>query len=202
MTNMILKTFNICFLGTTGYGKSSLINALFGSNFQTKPIESCTKELYSVTLLTDQIEGYDAITIYDTPGIGEFSSNEPYQKYYNHVASIADCIVLVLTMQRLDSEPQQLLNSIKGYLKKQNVRFVIAINHIDSQEIDGLDNYIAWDAINHIPTQQCLGCIKERTEDILSKRGYTSFLPFNVIPVCCVENYGIEQLKKEILIIK
>ena len=196
---MVLNSYNICFLGTTGYGKSSLINALFGTNFQTKPLESCTKELYSVAILSDKIEGYDSICVYDTPGIGEFSSNEPYQRYYNHVASIADCIVLVLTLQRLDSEPQLLLKSIKPFLKKSNVRFLIVLNHIDSQEIDGMDNYVAWDSENHIPTPQCLDCINERIQNISSKRAYTDFLPYKVIPVCCIENYGIEKLKHEIL---
>ena len=199
---MELKSYNICFLGTTGYGKSSLINALFGTNFQVKPIESCTKELYSVTMLTNQIKGYDSIRVFDTPGIGEFSSNAPYQKYYNYATSKADCIVLVLTFQRLDSEPQLLLESIKPYLKSSNVRFVIAINHIDSQEVDGKEKYIAWDELNHKPTSECLDCIKERTENILSKRRYLDFLPFKIVPVCCVENYGIEELKNEILTVK
>ena len=70
-----IKTYNICFLGQTGFGKSSLINELFGTAFNTDPLVSCTKELYSVSKLIETSEGERLVTVYDTPGIGEISTN-------------------------------------------------------------------------------------------------------------------------------
>lgn len=96
----ILKTYNVTFLGKTGYGKSSLINGMFGTHFSTDPFYSCTKELYTVTTLDNAPVGYDAVSVYDTPGIGEFPDNDMYQKYYNYAASVADVIVLVSTFSR------------------------------------------------------------------------------------------------------
>ena len=193
-----MNPYNIVFLGTTGYGKSSLINALFGTRFHTEPIKSCTKELYSVILLSDHLEGYDSICVFDTPGIGEFSSNEPYQRYYEYAVNMADCIVLVLTMQRIDTEPQKLLKSIKPFLKNRNVKFIIAINHIDSQEIDGADSYIAWNKGENRPTAQCLESVQVRVKSIRSKRHFNMFLPYAIIPLCCIYNYGIGTLRKAI----
>lgn len=70
-----IKSYNICFLGRTGNGKTSLINALFGTTFSTNAYVSSTKEMYSVTVLDGVNEEYEAYTAIDTPGIGEFSNN-------------------------------------------------------------------------------------------------------------------------------
>ena len=55
----ILKPFNICFLGRTGNGKSSLINSLFNVSLMTDPLVPCTKNLSISTVLSDQVKGYD-----------------------------------------------------------------------------------------------------------------------------------------------
>lgn len=195
-----MKPYNICFLGNTGYGKSSLINSLFGTAFSTDPIFSCTKELYSVTILNDTVSQYDAITIYDTPGIGEFSSNEPYQRFYDYAVSIADCVVLVVTLARTDSASQKLLLSLRSFLKSEDVKFVIALNHIDSGEIADDPDYVSWDKETNSPTMECLSCVDERVHEI-ERKFSNKFLPFVVVPVCAVANYGTEKLKKAILTI-
>ena len=112
-----IKTYNICFLGQTGFGKSSLINELFGTAFNTDPLVSCTKELYSVSKLIETSEGERLVTVYDTPGIGEFSTNEKYQIYYDYAVSVADHIVLVVSLDRVDATSQDLLESISKYIK-------------------------------------------------------------------------------------
>lgn len=197
---MKMRTHNICFLGQTGFGKSSLINSLFGSHFNTDPLVSCTKELYSVMTI-EESNKYDAIIAFDTPGIGEFSNNSQYQLFYNYAVSQANHIVLVVSMDRTDTTSQDLLLSVKDYVKSDSVKFTIALNRIDSAGVDnsGGENHL-WDSINNVPSELCLDKIERRLSTIKMNFGEDiDFLPFEVIPVCALRNYGIDNLKKRIM---
>lgn len=198
-----INTYNICFLGQTGFGKSSLINALFHTSFNTDPLISCTKELYSVTTLIKDVNGERLVTVYDTPGIGEFSTNSHYQAYYNLAVSLADHIVLVTTLDRTDSTSQDLLESLVPYLKNDKVKFTIALNRIDSTGIAGDSTYEPWNKETNSPSQACLKRIDARKTTLQCNFGNgeygINFLPFEVIPVCAVRSYGLETLKQRII---
>lgn len=144
--------------------------------------------------------GHEAVTVYDTPGIGEFSSDSKYEKYYRHAVGLADCVVLVSTFDRTDAPVQRLLMRMKSYLDdKKNVRFIVALNHIDSRIITDSDGkYEPWDEKLNVPTEQCKKNIEERIA-ILHEKLDGKFLPFNVVPVCAIRNYGLKELKETIL---
>jgi len=186
-------------MGRTGNGKSSLINALFGTSFNTDPLVACTKELHSVMLLEPRVEGKDAIMVMDTPGIGEFSSDDHYMTYYEYAASVADCIVLVLTFDRVDAPSQRLLKQMKALIGDRQVKFVVALNHIDSRVIATDSNYEAWDKEANRPTAACEENIQQRTE-IIHQHFDKIIGDFEVIPVCAAKqyNYGIEKLREKI----
>lgn len=200
----ILPTHNICFIGQTGFGKSSLINVLFHSSFNTDPLVACTKELYSVTTIMDIKGEKSLVTVYDTPGIGEFSSNSQYQAYYDFAASQADHIVLVVTLDRTDATSQELLEGLTPYLKNKNVKFTIALNRIDSTGNTSNKDYEPWDRLSNIPSLDCMAKIEARKKTIYSNfdpdESGLEFLPFEVIPVCAIRNYGIDTLKQRLLI--
>ncbi|MBD5249943.1 MAG: GTPase domain-containing protein [Barnesiella sp.] len=195
-----LKSYNICFIGRTGNGKSSLINKLFNANFATHDLVSCTKDLFSVTKLLPDNDKYEAVTVYDTPGIGEFSSNSRYWRFYEYAIGKADCIVLVTTFDRTDAPVQRFLRELKPCLSdEKNVKFVVALNHIDTHSITDADgNYCSWNTAIKEPTEECIANIKERI-GIIHEKFDNRFIPFEVIPVCAVYNYNIETLKNEIL---
>lgn len=193
-----IKTHNICFLGQTGFGKSSLINALFGAHFCTDPLVSCTKELYSVMVMPPQKDN-EAILVMDTPGIGEFSDNSKYQLFYNYAVSMADHIVLVVSLDRTDSTSQGLLESLRPFVKNENVKFTIALNRIDSSGVQGKIDYVAWDANSNTPSQACLDKVNRRVATI-HENFDGEFLPFEVMPVCAIRNYGLDRLRERILL--
>lgn len=194
-----INSYNICFLGRTGNGKSSLINELWNTHFPTDPLLSCTKEMQTVTLITNTIPGYEAVTIYDTPGIGEYSESSKYDRYYEHAVTCADCIVLVTTFDRTDAPAQRLLMRLKKHIAPgKNVKFIIALNHIDSRIVADMSNtYEPWDVERNCPSDSCMENVATRIK-IIQERFYSKFLPFEVVPVCALRRYGIEQLKEAI----
>lgn len=195
----ILNTYNVCFLGRTGNGKSSLINRLFGTSLPTDPLVPCTKVLSTTTVLSNELPRRNAISIFDTPGIGEFSSVVPYQRYYEYAVSQSHCIVLVTTLDRNDAPAQRLLMQMRDFLdQRKNPRFVIALNHIDSRVTVGTADDVVWDDENNLPTELRQNQIAQRITMIQEKFA-DKFLPFDVVPECAMRNYGIENLKKTIL---
>lgn len=191
-----LNTYNICFLGRTGNGKSSLINAITGSTFPTDPTKPCTKDMYSVTIIDEEKNAY---AVYDTPGIGEFETNDPYFKFYEHAVSIANCIVLVTTLDRTDAPAMRLLMSLKEFIRDDNsTKFIIALNHIDSKIVAMSKDYQPWDLSNNKPSQECANKIENRIKDI-TENFEDIFLPFTVVPVCALRKYGIKEIKSLIL---
>lgn len=195
-----INSYNVCFLGRTGNGKSSLINEIWDTNFLTDPLLSCTKQMQIVTKMDDVVPGYEAVSIYDTPGIGEFSSSSRYEKYYEHAVTSADCIVLVTTLDRTDAPAQRLLLRMKEFVNaNKNVKFIIALNHIDSRIVADKDNtYEPWDIENNAPSAKCMENIETRIK-LIHERYDNKFIPFEVVPVCALRKYGIEALKNAII---
>lgn len=193
----VSEPYTVVFLGQTGFGKSSLINALFNARFRTDPLVSCTKELYSVTVLPP--DSGRLITVFDTPGIGEFSDNSRYGVYYDYAVSRADCVVLVVSLDRTDSTAQELLENLRPFVKDDSVKFIIAINRIDSAGVGGdSKSYLAWNDNINTPSDAARDRINRRLATVRDNFN-DIFLPFEIIPVCATRNYGIEQLYNTII---
>lgn len=203
----LLKDYKIAFMGQTGRGKSTLINALFGTQYSTNSVVECTTYINSATILNnDESIPYEAITIMDTPGIGaSLKKDKLYRPYYLHVLESVDCIVWLTNMERTDYADQTFFLEYNKEMKK-GTKLVVCINHIDKftpQNIpDGFDCLEVWDEGNNCPTPLLNHFIYDKEEGRIEyfKEKFAEYisLPYEIVPTNGFRKFGIENLKRAI----
>lgn len=203
----ILKDYKVAFMGQTGRGKSTLINALFGTQYTTNSVVECTTYINSATIINDNPEiPYDAITIMDTPGIGaSLKKDKFYKPYYLHVLEVADCIVWLTNMERTDYADQTFFLDYMNEFKKEP-KLIVCINHIDKftpqnipAEFDGMHT---WDEENNCPTPLLEHFIYDKSDGRIEyfKEKFSDYIPFpyEIVPTNGFKKFGIENLRKAI----
>ena len=128
---------NILFMGRTGVGKSSTINAFFGTKYaKTDSIKPCTDEIYTYNLKN--------LKIYDSPGLGESKEKDEktkeeifnlLQKKNGKGEGLIDLIFFVFDANSRDySESYILINEFLSKLVDNSKRIILALNKIDLVE--------------------------------------------------------------------
>lgn len=89
------------FIGKTGYGKSSTVNAFFGTEImQTSDVKSCTRNAQSLEF---KIRDGNYFSFADLPGIGESQRmDDEYISLYSTIAKKSDVIIYVLRADARD----------------------------------------------------------------------------------------------------
>lgn len=121
------EDYQVLFMGKSGYGKSSTINALIGQNAMiTSDVEACTKAAYTVEYaLNEQKTRY--LSFCDLPGVAESANTEEeYLSLYENVLYHCFCIVYVLRADQRDYANDLALFQSK--LSPYRSRLIIAIN--------------------------------------------------------------------------
>lgn len=127
------EDYQILFIGKSGYGKSSTINALTGHNtMQTSDIEACTKDAFTAEYsLNAQKTRY--LSFCDLPGIAESEKTDnEYLALYENMLYHCFCIVYVLRADMRDYTRDLAL--FREKLSPYRARIVIAINCADKAE--------------------------------------------------------------------
>lgn len=187
------QKLNILFVGATGSGKSSTINAIF--NREMAKVGDWTDPE------TDVIDHYeiDNLILWDSPGLGD--SPEKDRKYAKSIANLLtakdhagnlliDAVVVVVdaTSRDLGTVYEMLKNVIAPYLGDNN-RIVIAINQCDAA-MSGRH----WDDESGQPDITLLKFLEEKSESV-SKR-ISEVTNINTPPVyySALHRYNISKL--------
>ena len=203
MSKPIFIDYKIAFMGQTGRGKSTIMNALFGTDFKIDSVKECTTCINSSTFINkDKRNHKEAFTIIDTPGIGASTDkDEIYEPYYLQTLSIADCIVWVTNMQRLDKLDQEFFLKYKESFRPE-IKYIICINQIDIISPKDLkEGEMAWDIKYNRPAPILNHLLYDDNGRInLVKKKLVKYLPKDceIIPVNALYKYGLENLKNKI----
>jgi predicted GTPase len=135
-------------IGLSGVGKSSTINALFGTNLATSATVACTKEFEAsdIAIPGDDPGSQLLLRVVDAPGLGEDVQADPdYLEMYRRHLPGCDVILWVMSARnRAIALDQQYLSRLRAFLP----RMVFAVSQVDL--IDPLD----WNGELNIPSQQ------------------------------------------------
>jgi predicted GTPase len=186
----------ILFLGKTGAGKTSLINALFGLRLYTDNAQAATREVQILSVeLDDPADPAFRLTVIDVPGFAESeASEEAYQQLYARTVPAANRIVWVVQAHPRVFRPDQL--ALRGLrpLIPRDTKLTVALTHIDT--IGPHD----WDWLENRPSSGQAMSIAEQVDNVLGKLAPIYPLTANdVIPSAPPKGYGIDEIRQRII---
>jgi hypothetical protein len=179
---------HIAVIGKTGVGKTSTINALFGTDWEVSHIRAATKK--------EQVFIYAGergrLKISDLPGFGEdIDTEKHYIDLYRRVLTECDVALLVLRADSRDMlDVQRMLRDVVGKrLKSLSKRIVVGLNQVDLVQPGH------WLDAPNLPSREqeesIIKIIKERVKSI-SK--VCNIAPSQVIAYSATKRYRLVQL--------
>ncbi|WP_293124941.1 GTPase [Microcoleus sp. bin38.metabat.b11b12b14.051] len=157
------------FIGETGVGKSSTLNALFNAGLEVSHIEACTQEATGIEVSFNQVEGVNgALVAYDMPGLGESRlKQKEHIALYEKVLKDVDVALWILDAQNraIASVQQYLETELKAVNPRLLDRMVIALNKVDLVHSGGT----AWIEIANLPSEEQEKNIEGRIRDVQRK---------------------------------
>ena len=177
--------------GKTGVGKSSLANALFGTDAcKISDIASCTRKPQEIAL---GIAGDKGISLLDVPGVGESSVRDSeYGKLYQELLPELDIVLWLLKGDDRAFTSDQLFyeNIVKPHIEKGK-QFFFIINQVDK-----IEPFREWDEKNRKPSMKQQENINYKIKEVSR---YFDTPVSKIVPVSANEKYNLVNLMDEII---
>ena len=184
------KKVNIIFVGATGSGKSSTVNALFNMEVAKVGVGADPE--------TAEITKYELgnLTIWDTPGLGDGERDEGYNRMIVRKLNeldedgnpLIDLVVVVLdaSSRDLKTSCELIKDVVIPCMGKDNPeRILVALNQSDVA-MKGKH----WDAEKNVPDEVLKKFLKEKAESV--SRRVKEATGLNIKPICYCAGYKEE----------
>lgn len=172
-------------LGKTGSGKSSLCNAIFGSDTaKVDDVKGCTRSPQEILINLGKNQN---ITLIDVPGVGENSERDvEYRELYKQLLPELDIVVWVVKAddRALTVDQIVVMEDLKPLL--ENKPFVVAINQVD--KLNPID---MWKKRINKPCIEQQADIDEKSA-IVAK--FFDVTAERVVPVSAYKKYNLDIL--------
>ncbi len=192
INNRISKIINyeprVGVFGKTGVGKSSLCNALFGTDIcPISDVEACTRDTQEVLLKM----GTNGIKLIDVPGVGESTMrDEEYGKLYSKLLPELDLVLWLIKSddRALASDENFYKNVVKPHIDEGKPFFFVL------NQVDKIEPFREWDEDKHEPGPRQFQNIHRKVDDVAK---FFDIAPSKVIPVSANEKYNLTKLVDE-----
>lgn len=176
----------VIFVGKTGYGKSTTVNALVGRDlFASNDVEACTRICQSVEFRLAGIGSPYYFSLGDLPGIGESAyCDGKYIEMYRSFLAKTDVAIYLLRADNRDFSIDLNLFSQLFCTEVAKSRVVIALNGAD--KIEPLSRRYPF-----APTSQHLSAIRQKVNHVSSTFGIPED---RIIPYSATESWNLDAL--------
>lgn len=172
-------------LGKTGSGKSSLCNAIFGSDAaKIDDVKGCTRTPQEILIKFGENK---SITLVDVPGVGEsIERDAEYRALYQSLLPQLDLVVWVVKAddRALTVDQLVVMQDLKPILN--GTPFIVAINQVDK-----LNPLREWNAENNQPGVRQMASINEKSKLVAD---FFNLDLERVIAVSAEEKYNLTKL--------
>jgi len=159
----------IAFIGDTGVGKSSTLNALFNAGRKVSHTKAETQEEAAIEIKMNNIQGERGVlVVYDMPGLSEsLSKRDKHLNTYERVLKEVDVALWILDAQfrAIEHVQAHLENKIKLINPDLVERMVFALNKVDLVH----PGQTAWHPMANLPSEEQEKNIEERIKDVEEK---------------------------------
>jgi uncharacterized protein len=155
----------VAFIGDTGVGKSTTLNALFNAGQEVGHIQATTKVEAAIPVYVDAVRGHrGALIAYDMPGLGEsMATREAHLATYKRVLEEADVAIWIHEAfnRRLEDVQRFMVEQMPRMHQDLANRVVFALNKVDMVH----PGESAWIQAANIPGQSQEDNIRAITEN-------------------------------------